>query len=263
MLTEERHDRIRGELARKGKVLAAQLAVDFGVSEDTVRRDLREMARMGLCRRVYGGALSPAPDLGTIQTRSAILSEAKHRLGAAIGELLKSGQTIFIDAGSTNITIAGAIPVDTQLTVITNAPSIALALENHEKCRTILLGGIFSPSKGACLGGQVLREAQQIFADIFILGACGIDAEIGLTALDAEEAELKRCMIEQSNQLWVPVTVDKIGTVAPYKIADASAIGKLFAVSDDEGALTLPFSEKGIVVHEVRSNYFARKLDGG
>jgi DeoR/GlpR family transcriptional regulator of sugar metabolism len=251
MLTEERHDKIRGELARKGKVIAAQLAVDFGVSEDTVRRDLRELARLGWCRRVYGGALSPAPDLGTIQARSAILSDAKHRLGAAIGQLLTSGQTIFIDAGSTNITIAGAIPVGPQLTVITNAPSIALALENHDKCRTILLGGIFNPSKGACLGGQALREAKRIFADIFILGTCGVDADMGLTALDAEEAELKRCMIEQSNQLWVPVTMDKIGTVAPYKIADASAIGKLFAVSDDGSASTLPFSEKGVVVHEV------------
>lgn len=251
MLTEERQDKIRAELARNGKVLAAQLASDFEVSEDTIRRDLRELARLGLCRRVYGGALSPAPDLGTLDVRSSVMREAKHSLGAAIGKLLKPDQTVFIDAGSTNLAIADAIPLDKPLTVITNAPSIALALESHDKCQTILLGGIFNPAKGACLGGQVLREVRRIFADIFILGTCGVDADVGLTALDAEEAELKRCMIEQCNQLWVPVTADKLGTIAPYKIADVAAIGTLFATSGDGDVSVSPFTEKGVVVHEV------------
>lgn len=251
MLTEERHDKIRAKLLRNGKVLAAQLAIDFGVSEDTIRRDLRELARTGLCRRVYGGALSPAPDLGTFKVRSAVLSEAKHSLGMAIGTLLEPGQTVFIDAGSTNLAIASHIPLDKPLTVITNAPSIALALEAHDRCQTILLGGVFNPSKGACLGGQVLRETMRVYADVFILGTCGVDADVGLTALDAEEAELKRCMIEQSDRLWVPVTADKLGTIAPYKIADASAIGMLFAVAGDDGMSTSLFTAKGVVVRVV------------
>ncbi|WP_271022272.1 DeoR/GlpR family DNA-binding transcription regulator [Rhizobium sp. RCAM05973] len=248
MLTEERHDKIREELARSGKVLAAKLAVDFDVSEDTIRRDLRELARLGVCRRVYGGALSPAQDLGSLMQRNSIMSAAKTDLARAVGDMIESGQTIFIDAGSTNVSIARCLPPDKEVTIVTNSPGVALALDEHPRCRTILLGGIFNSSKGACVGSQTYKEVQRIYADVFILGTCGVDLELGLTAFDAEEAELKRCMVDQASQLWVPATSDKLGTVAPYKIADSASIDVLFVGSDGRRLPAQAFEEKGVRV---------------
>ena len=103
MLNQERQDEILKRLSVRGRVIAAELAREFGVSENAIRRDLRQMAEQGLCRRVYGGALLPAPDAGNIQIRAGNFVENKQRMSQCITKYLKNGQTIFIDASSTNI----------------------------------------------------------------------------------------------------------------------------------------------------------------
>lgn len=227
MLTEERHDRIRQQLSENGKVLATDLATQFEVSEDTIRRDLRELAKAGYCRRVYGGALMPAPDLGPLTVRISDSADSKARLAQTAASLIQDRQTVFIDAGSTNLAIARAIPRSRILTVVTNAPSVATALADHPNCTIIVLGGLFDRSKGACLGAQTVHEARQIYADLFIIGACGIDANIGVTALDTAEADIKRTMLAQSSTVLIAATADKLGTIAPFKIADAAVIDHL------------------------------------
>jgi len=237
MLTEERMDSIRQMLSQHGRVLANDLAVQFGVSDDTIRRDLRELARLGHCRRVYGGALLPAPDIGTLAVRTSDQSDMKARLGRTAATLVRDGQTLFIDASSTNLAIAKALPKELRLTVVTNAPDIATALSDNPKHTIIVLGGLYDQSKGACLGPQTIREAGNIFADMFILGACGVDTALGVTALDAAEAEIKRVMIAQSSLLTIAATKDKLGTVAPFKLADAARIDHLVVESEvDMGA---------------------------
>ncbi len=233
MLTEERLDRIRDQLSANGKVLASELAVQFKVSEDTVRRDLRELAKLGLCRRVYGGALLPTPDLGTLAARTAMHQDRKSSLARVAATLIENSQTIFIDAGSTNLAIAKALSPSQRLTVVTNAPMIATALSDRPNYTIIVLGGVYDQGKGACLGPQAVREATQVFADLFIIGACGVDSSAGVTALDAGEAELKRTMISQSSLLLVAATSDKLGTVAPFKVAEASMIDHLIVENDE------------------------------
>lgn len=227
MLTDERLDAIRQLLSENGKVLANDLVNRFGVSDDTVRRDLRELARLGHCRRVYGGALLPAPDTGSLSVRTSDQANEKQRLAKATATLVRSGQTLFIDASSTNLAIAQMLPKDVPLTIVTNAPAIATALSDNPKHMIIMLGGIYDQSKGACLGLQTVRETEQIFADMFILGACGIDTALGVTALDASEAEVKRAMIGRSSLLTIAATGDKLGTIAPFKLADAARIDHL------------------------------------
>ena len=227
MLAEERLELIRAKLARHGKVLANDLAAQFAVSEDTIRRDLRELARQGHCRRVYGGALLPSPDTGTLAKRVSSRAGAKAALAQATIGLIRDGQTLFIDAGSTNLAIARALPPDLKLTVVTNTPAVAVALSDHANHAVVVLGGQFDQAKGACLGPQTIREASQIFADVLILGACGVDSAIGVTALDAAEAEVKRTLVAQSTLLVIAATSDKLGTVAPFKVTDPSRIDHL------------------------------------
>jgi DeoR/GlpR family transcriptional regulator of sugar metabolism len=249
MLTDERLDRIRGQLAANGKVLANELAARFSVSEDTIRRDLRELAKLGECRKVYGGALLPSPDLGTFQTRSNLHQKSKLALAKTAAGLVRNGQTLFLDAGSTNLAIARALDQTQKLTIITNAPAIAIALEEHPNCTILMLGGMYDAKKGACLGPQATREASRVFADMFILAACGVDTAAGVTSLDAGEAELKRTMIEQSSVVLVAATGEKLGTTAPFKIANASDIDHLVVERGtcDEGA----FQRESVQVHSV------------
>ncbi|RYE62563.1 MAG: DeoR/GlpR transcriptional regulator, partial [Rhizobiaceae bacterium] len=119
---------MREQLTIRGKVVASELATQFDVSEDTVRRDLRELAKLGFCRRVYGGALLPTPDFGTLATRTALDKDRKSSLARAAARLVEDGQTVFIDAGSTNLAVANALDPSQTLTIITNAPVIATAL---------------------------------------------------------------------------------------------------------------------------------------
>lgn len=247
VLADERLDRIREQLNANGKVLASVLADEFKVSEDTIRRDLRELAKLGICRRVYGGALLPTPDLGTLAARATVQPDSKSRLAQVAATLVKEGQTLFIDAGSTNLAIARALSRSQRLTVLTNAPSVATALSDHLNCTVVVLGGIYDHAKGACLGAQTVREAKQIFADLFILGACGVDATIGVTALDPNEAEIKRTMLEQSSLLLIAATSEKLGTVAPFKLAEASRIDHL--IVEDGAGDTAAFEAADVQVH--------------
>lgn len=249
MLTGERLDLIRGRLARDGRVVAALLARELAVSEDTVRRDLRELARAGECRRVYGGALAPAPELGSIALRQGLLMDSKLRLAKKTAGLIAPGQTVFVDAGSTNLAVVGALPKDLKITVVTNAPAVALALANHPAAAVIVIGGQFDADKGACIGAQALRELQRVRADVLVLGTCGVDASVGVSALDADEAEIKRAMVERSAAVIVPATSDKLGTIAPYDVASPERITHLVVDHDVEAALVGAFPALGVTVH--------------
>ncbi|TIT48078.1 MAG: DeoR/GlpR transcriptional regulator, partial [Mesorhizobium sp.] len=157
MLTDQRHQLIRDRLAAEGRVLAGELASRFGVSEDTVRRDLRELAKAGECRRVYGGAVASAPfAAATISQRGGHAIEEKARLANAAVALLSAGQSLFIDGGTTNEAIARAIPRDIELTVATNSLGVASVLSDHPLVELIVLGGRYVRDLGTCVGADTL-----------------------------------------------------------------------------------------------------------
>jgi DeoR/GlpR family transcriptional regulator of sugar metabolism len=227
MLTDQRHQIIRDELRAKGTVLATTLAARFGVSEDTVRRDLRELAKAGACRRVYGGAVASAPYAGPLNVRHTQATEEKSRLALATVRLLRSGQTLFIDSGTTNIAIARAIPPDLPLTIVTNSLGVATALADRAELELVVLGGLFLREAGAMVGSETLRAIVQLRADFFLLGSCGIDAARGATAFDSAEAEIKRAMAANSDGIIVAATTDKLGTAAPFRVAPAADVSFL------------------------------------
>jgi DeoR/GlpR family transcriptional regulator of sugar metabolism len=249
MLTEERHRVIRGQLAAQGSVLAGQLATRFSVSEDTVRRDLRELAKAGECRRVYGGAIAMAPYAGSFSLRSNHAADAKERLAAAAVDLVSARQTLFIDASTTNIAIAKALPGNFELTVATNSIGVAAALAGHELVRLIVLGGVFDRDKGACLGGDTLQAIARISADLFFLGACGVDASRGVTAFDSAEAEVKRAMAANSNGIAIAATTDKLATAAPFRVAGPAAISHLIVEKAAPAGILADFERCGAAVH--------------
>ncbi len=248
LLAEQRQAVIREWLKRDGRVLAAQLAANFGVSEDTVRRDLRELAARDECRRVYGGALPPAPLDGSLSQRLAQDKDRKGRLGRAIARTIMPGSALFIDAGSTNLAVAEALPSDLGLTVITNAPSIACALQDKAGTSVVLLGGRLDPASGACLGAQTLREAERMRPSVLVLGACGIAADAGITSHDLEEADLKTLLARRAGEILVAATNEKIGTAASFLVAPIDRRVRLFVEHDCPEAALAPFETLGTAI---------------
>jgi DeoR/GlpR family transcriptional regulator of sugar metabolism len=252
MFTDERHELIRQELAGKGKVIAAELANQFGVSEDTIRRDLRDLAKAGECRRVYGGALAMphAPDGGAFGERLLVDQDSKARLGQAAAGLVGAAQTIFIDSGSTNVAIARALPFDRDITVVTNSPAIVMALEDNRRCTKVLLGGVFNADKGACIGAQTLRDVQEVFADLLILGSCGLAPFGGVTALDADEAQIKRAMVKQSRAVMVAATNEKLEALAPFRVCGIDDVAQFVLESSAPVSAVKTLREMGALVQQ-------------
>lgn len=218
LLPGERQDLIMSRLDSAGRVIAADLAGEFGISEDTVRRDLRDMAARGLCVRVYGGALPVGERPGTLTQRSMEAVEPKAALARAVVPWIGAGATVFLDAASTNLAIAQALPADLAVTCITNAPQIAATLAARGVGELVVIGGPIDAHVGASIGAQAVREAERLRPDICILGACGVDAEAGISAFDADDAAFKRMIAARSGVTVAPVTNAKLGKVAPFGV---------------------------------------------
>lgn len=246
LLPQERHARILRQLTADGRVLAPELAQQMNVAEDTIRRDLRDLAAAGLCRKVYGGAvlLPVAPNGGTLSQRSTQQLDSKARLAAAAAALAAPGHILLIDAGSSNLLIAEALPA-VPLTVITNAPAIAARLAERSNIELIMIGGRVNQRSGASQGLTALRELEQMRPDLYFVGACGVHAQAGVTAFDYEEAEFKRRAAAASAATAAVATAEKLGTAAPYLVLPIALLAHLIVPHDIDPAQADAFSPLG------------------
>lgn len=138
---QQRQALIREILQQNGRVVCVDLARQMAVSEHTIRRDLHELSKEGLCKKVYGGAVLQLPDAGTFVSRKEHDHAAKALIAQRCASLVKASSCIFIDAGTTHLALAKALPPELSLTVVTNAPDIAALLINHPVAEVIMLGG--------------------------------------------------------------------------------------------------------------------------
>ena len=258
-LPDERRQIILDRLARHGRVLAGDLAREFGASADTIRRDLREMAAAGQCRRVYGGALPLSPASGSLAARRTEAPERKAALGRAAAALARPGEIVFFDAGSTNAAIARALAPGLGVTVATNAPDIAADLVGRPGVELIVIGGRVDPRSGAALGARALRDALELRVDLAFLGACAVDLRAGVAAFDAEEAEFKRLIAERAKAVAAAVTTDKLGTAAPFAVAPVSRLTHLVVEADAPEEALAPLRRAGVRVHRAERVGEARR----
>jgi DeoR/GlpR family transcriptional regulator of sugar metabolism len=246
LLLPERHALILKQLETEGRVLAAVLARELNVTEDTIRRDLRDLAATGLCQKVYGGAvrMPAAPEGGTLTQRMTRQQSDKSRLAVAAVTLVQQGATIFLDAGSSNLAIADALPA-VPLTVLTNAPSIAARLLDKPHIDLIMIGGRIKQSLGGSVGATALREVELIHPDLYFIGACGVDVDAGVTAVDYEEAEFKRRLAAQSKATAVVATGAKLGAVASYRVLPLSQLTHLIVEAEAGAELVAAYAAAG------------------
>lgn len=247
-LPGERHAIILRLLQEEGRVLSAALAAHFGVSEDSVRRDLRELAARGLCRRVHGGALRITPAYAPLRERHDEGPQRKQALARCAVAQLGSAQSVLLDAGSTNTAFAAALPHDLALQILTNAPDIALRLIDHPAVAVTVLGGRLHSRSGALLGAQALQSLQLLRADVACVGVCAMDSEGGLWAIDGEEAVLKREMHARADRHVVMLSNEKLGAVASFRIGELDEHSVLVCEHDAPAGFVRALQRHGLQI---------------
>jgi DeoR/GlpR family transcriptional regulator of sugar metabolism len=248
MLPVERHEIILRRLAEDGRVLASTLSRDLGASQDTIRRDLRDLAEAGWCRRVYGGAL-PISSSTTLREREVQAQARKAALARKAVAIIRPGDVLLIDAGTTNTAIARTLPEERALTVVTNAPSIAATLTGRSGIDVVILGGRLDHRSGGALGTRTVDEVRCVRADLCFVGTCAVAADCGLSAFDQEEAALKAVIMQASRGVVAVVTSDRLDTRAPFIVAPTSILTHLVVEAGTDARLLSPFIDAGVTIH--------------
>jgi DeoR/GlpR family transcriptional regulator of sugar metabolism len=246
MLTAERKQEILGRLRRDGKVVASELVVSLGVSEDTVRRDLRDLAEQGLLQRVHGGALPAAPPSGSFARRLEIAAERKAALADAALPLLDGARVIVLDGGTTPLELARRLPASFDGTAITNSPPVAEALSAHPRAEVVLIGGRLNKDAQVAVGAAAVDALRAVRADVCVLGICSLHPEAGVTTNDHDESHVKRAMVACAGEVIALATADKLRTASPWVVAQLADVDHL--VTDGAPELTRPFATAGIDV---------------
>ncbi|ATB39650.1 Transcriptional regulators of sugar metabolism [Cystobacter fuscus] len=247
-LTRERRKRILDALASDQRVLASDLAARFGVSEDTVRRDLRELAEEGLLRRVYGGAVPRSPTSLTYAGRRSESVEAKSAIAATAARFLLPGQVVFFDAGTTAMAVATHVPKELALTVVTHSLPVASALAEHPTVEVIVLGGRLLKESLAMYGAEVVDGYRGVRADVCVLGTASVHPELGLGVFSHEDAQVKRAMVSTAAEVMVVAAGEKLGTTAPYLVGPLSLVDRLVTDSAAPDEMTRALSHAGIEI---------------
>lgn len=248
MLREERHYYILEHLRSEGRVQTLDLSRALQVSEDTLRRDLRDLAAAGKLQRVHGGALPRSPAAGSVAEREAQAALPKQALAAATARLLQDGQVILLDGGSTNLQVARSLPSTLQATIVTPSPAIALALLPYPQVEVVLLGGRLDRRTETATGIATAEALHGVRADTCVLGVCSLDLEIGISAANGEEALIKRLMIAQSAEVIAAVVADKLGTALPYVVGPARELTHLVTERFVPDAVVAPYAHLGTTV---------------
>jgi DeoR/GlpR family transcriptional regulator of sugar metabolism len=233
-------------LERDGRVVASELVASLGVSEDTVRRDLRELAEQRLLHRVHGGALPSAAPLVSFARRLDLGHSEKVALADAALPLLEGARLIVLDGGTTTLELARRLPPSYNGTVVTNAPPVASALASHPHVEVVLVGGRLLKDAQVTVGAAALEALHHVRADCCVLGVCSFHPDVGATTSDSDEADVKRAMVACSGEVIALATADKLRTTNPWVVAGLGDVDHL--VTDGSDALTRPYTTAGINV---------------
>lgn len=242
MLASKRQQEIIKLLQKDGHVTTAGLTDSLRVSPVTIRRDLKALEDRGVLRRSYGGATLVRDDarafgaLGTLAPERTYLEkaqiehEAKARIGRAGAELVRDGETILLEAGTTVAAMLPGLREKRGLTVVTNALNVAWELTNRRSARVVYLGGQIRSESYAAVGRLTEVALEEITVQRLFLGADGISVEAGVTTPSPEEARLNRHMMERASEAIVLADYTKFGKVA---LARIGAVNEFTAIITD------------------------------
>lgn len=246
MLKEERHNFILDELRTKQKVVTSELSISLNVSEDTIRRDLKELSDLGKIHKVHGGALAPSHNPFSYRDRQVYALESKIIIAEKAKSLIQNGQVVLMDGGTTNLELVRRLPQDLKATFFTNSLPVAVQLSEHPNIEVIFAGGKLLKDAQATTGMEVIEVFSAIRADIGILGTRSLDQEAGITEIDWEEAKVKRAIVQASQRVVSLAISEKIDTVHAYSVCEIKQLQTLITELNTDAEMLVPYRQKGI-----------------
>lgn len=249
MLTSQRKLILLNLLKQEGRIVARTAAASLAVSEDTIRRDLRELAGEGLLQRVHGGALPASPAMADFAARQHIAVDDKSAIGRAAARLIQPGQVVFIDGGTTSAQLVRHLAPDLQATVITHSPSVAVDLSTHPSVEVIMLGGRLFKHSVVGVGSATVEAIRQVRADVYFMGVCSVHPEAGLSTGDFEEACVKRALSAAAAETIVLASPEKLATASPYQVIPLDELSGLVTMESVPDEVLAPYRKRGISIH--------------
>jgi DeoR/GlpR family transcriptional regulator of sugar metabolism len=244
---------IAERLRVEGEASIADLAVKFGTSEMTIRRDLDLLETKGLARRVRGGAIlvqSRSYEPPILQ-RATHMFEAKRRIGAAAAALLHENETVVLDVGTTTHEMAKAIREDLNLTVITSSLLIATELSTRLLVKTIVTGGVVRHGEMSLVGARAEDSFDDLNCDTVFLGVAGVSDTKGISEYNLDDTKVKQAAITSGRRVVVLADATKIGQVAFVTVAPMRTVDLLITNAPPENPIIRAIKKLGVDVLHV------------
>jgi DeoR/GlpR family transcriptional regulator of sugar metabolism len=253
-VAEDRRSQIVAEVTRNRVVKIADLSKQFGISEVSIRRDLERLERLGLLKRVHGGAVVPPnPPVGPVGSGASLkVTPEKERIGRTAAALIRPGDRLILDSGTTVLQVARSIPGDLlvsgKLTVITGSLPIVHELGAWKSLHLLLLGGIYLPDYQMVVGPQTIANLANLHADKMFLGADGMTFSHGVTTANVLEAEVDRAMVKAAREVILVADSSKIGGIGLTTIMPLTEVNKLITDEAAPADFVRALSERGVEV---------------
>jgi DeoR family transcriptional regulator, aga operon transcriptional repressor len=235
--TSERRSQISAMVRERGSVQVAALANQFRVSMQTIRKDLHYLTELGVTARAYGGAISSRVVNAAIEppvaAKLALHSAEKERIGRFAASLIRPGDSVVLDSGTTTLQIARHLADQEGITVVTNDFSILSALTQKAHIKIVLIGGELRRKNMAFYGAQTVSALNDLLVDKLFLGVDGFDLERGITTHHEAEAMLNRKMAEVAREVIAVTDSSKFGRVCLHRII---GVNELTGLITDTGA---------------------------
>ncbi len=252
---ELRYEAILKVLHQTGSVAVETLAEQFQMTVVTIRRDLDALERKGLLHRTHGGAVPIQPLFYEPfrRDRSFVmqverLADEKRRIGYAAAALIEPDQTIAVTPGTTAAAVVRALPLNCNLTVVTNTANVVMELSKRKDIKVFVTGGTLHGEWFSLVGPHALRSLENILIHTLFIGADGLDPDWGATSFDQDEGELCRTMVEYSRRHVAVVDHTKLGKVANWRICQARSLHTIVTDTGATDAMLEPYRNMGIEI---------------
>src|SRR5215831_11027211 len=246
MLKKERQAYILHQVNLHNRVLSSLLCQEINVSEDTIRRDLQELAEEGKIIKVHGGALSHSFNQVLYPVNNVYSHDQKKIIAQKAAALIQDGMFVLTSGGTTIIELARALPPGLKATFISGSIPAVLEYMQHPNIEVILIGDKVSKNSKITIGGEAISKIRQIKADICFLGINAIDIKHGITDNDWDVVQLKKAMMESSRKVVSLTIAEKINTVQPIHIADVHEMDTLVTELPADDPILKPYVNEGI-----------------
>jgi DeoR/GlpR family transcriptional regulator of sugar metabolism len=248
MLKRERQAYILHQVNLHNKVLSADLSHHINVSDDTIRRDLQELADSGKLIKVHGGALSPSFHHGNQSSRDIYSYTQKKIIAQKAVSLIQDGMFILTGGGTTIIELARVLPSQLHATFISGSIPAIYEYMNHPNIDVIVIGDKISKNSKITVGLEAISRIRSLRADLCILGINAINLENGVSDNDWEVVQIKKAMIESSKRLVCLTISEKINSQQPIQVCDIQKIDTLITELSPDDPLLEPYIKAGIKV---------------